>query len=118
MARTQLAWLKQPSRNLTAAFQAIIYKDLDNQLIDFVYDSSMPEYYGTNSNQSNASGQQSCLTTPFNRNLDGGTDQDRSQSSRKPTPSRNDGRIGKRAENKEELSRQLIRSDSDEDGGQ
>ncbi|PLW18921.1 hypothetical protein PCANC_12822 [Puccinia coronata f. sp. avenae] len=41
-AKTQPNWLKKPSRGLHPSFQTIIHNDLDNNLIDVVYDPSIP----------------------------------------------------------------------------
>ncbi|PLW23856.1 hypothetical protein PCASD_14685 [Puccinia coronata f. sp. avenae] len=42
-AKTQPNWLKKPSQGLHPSFQTIIHNDLDNNLIDVVYDPSIPD---------------------------------------------------------------------------
>ncbi|OAV88980.1 hypothetical protein PTTG_28847 [Puccinia triticina 1-1 BBBD Race 1] len=42
-AKVAASWLKRPSRGLTPNRQAILHLDLDQNLIDFVYDPSIPD---------------------------------------------------------------------------
>jgi hypothetical protein len=42
-AKTQEHWIKSASRNLHAKPQATLLKDLDNNLIDVVYDTTIPD---------------------------------------------------------------------------
>ncbi|PLW20666.1 hypothetical protein PCANC_07394 [Puccinia coronata f. sp. avenae] len=60
-AKTQADWLKKPSRGLHPSFQTVIHNDLDDNLIDVVYDPTIPngitlqEFYGTCSSSEGAS---------------------------------------------------------------
>ncbi|WAQ89419.1 hypothetical protein PtA15_11A107 [Puccinia triticina] len=57
-AKTQLQWLKKPSRGLHADAKATIHLDLDNNLIDLIYDPTIPnvttpkEFYAATSSAS------------------------------------------------------------------